>query len=213
MQKDTRSRNQYFSMSDISEYRKEYADALKTGLNAVSGDELIKAEKILRLNPSYGNKVYVAGNGGSAAICDHLTCDFVKGTKIGSGPSINVHSLVGGQALFTAIANDLGYEKTFSYQLEAYGINELDILILVSSSGNSFNILDAMNIAKAKRAKVIGLTGFDGGKLRKEADISLHVPIHNYGVVEDCHMSLMHILAQFRYLKKLSENEESKHNW
>ena len=82
---------------------------------------------------------------------------------------------------------------------DAHGICNEDLLILISSSGNSPNIIEAVKYAQSKQCLVIGLTGFDGGELKKLADVSLHVDSQNYGVIEDCHQSIMHIIAQYRY--------------
>jgi D-sedoheptulose 7-phosphate isomerase len=98
--------------------------------------------------------------------------------------------------LISAVANDIGYEDTIVFQLCRLA-KQGDIVILISSSGNSPNILKAAKWAVDYGVLVIGMTGFSGGKLKELSDISLHVPIKNYGVVEDCHQSLMHIIAQF----------------
>lgn len=200
MQKDLRDRNSYFSSKEIHRFLKEYAGAMANALNKVSEVELENARKVLNRVSTLKGRIFVGGNGGSAAISDHLTCDFVKGTRSETEDGLLVHSLVGSQALFSAIANDLGYENTFSYQLEANKINGNDCLILISSSGNSPNIVSALKTAHSKNVTVIGLTGFSGGELFKQADVKLHIAFNNYGVVEDCHQAIMHVLAQYHYL-------------
>lgn len=145
-------------------------------------------------------RVFVGGNGGSAAISDHLTCDFTKGVAKENKFNPKVISLCGSHALHSAIANDMGYEYTLQYQLELHRLSPNDVVILISSSGNSANILSAMKYAKERCAPVIGMTGFDGGKLNQLADVKLHVDAQNYGVIEDCHQILMHVLAQYMYL-------------
>jgi phosphoheptose isomerase len=140
----------------------------------------------------------VAGNGGSAAIADHLLCDWVKGTYTPSQPAIYVHSLVSNAALLTAVANDFSYEESFARQLEMQG-QPGDLLCTISSSGNSPNILAVMRRASALGIKTIAFTGFSGGEASRMADISIHVAANNYGVVEDCHQSLMHNIAQYVY--------------
>jgi phosphoheptose isomerase len=107
-----------------------------------------------------------------------------------------VHSLSTTVELITAIVNDIGSEQMFTYQLESLGSTG-DTLIAISSSGASPNIISALQWAKENGMKTIAMTGFSGGEAAEIADTSLHVPIDNYGVVEDVHQSLMHILAQF----------------
>jgi phosphoheptose isomerase len=114
--------------------------------------------------------------------------------------------LTSNTALLTAIANDFNYSQTFSFQLELANLTADDVVLLISSSGNSENVIQAAEFAKAKGVKVIGLTGFSGGKLKTTADISLHIDCDNYGVVEDCHQSIMHVLAQFHDLQTRGES-------
>ena len=114
------------------------------------------------------------------------------------------YSLVSNTEVTTAIANDIDYSEIFKYQLECLS-NKNDLVIFVSSSGNSLNIRKALDYCKKKKIKSIGFTGFDGGYLKKNASIFIHVNIKNYGVVEDVHQILMHIMMQFirqKYMKK-----------
>lgn len=194
MQIDTRTHNVYFKSF------KEYTEALSNGLNRVDINEIVNARDLLYLTKVKGGRIFVAGNGGSAAISDHLCCDFIKGTYTDKVDGLQVQSLVGSMALLTATANDISYDKVFGYQMEMLKISSKDIVILISSSGNSKNIIDAMTTAQAYGAKVIGLTGFDGGLLRKFANVTLHIPCSNYGVVEDGHQAIMHYLSQSHYL-------------
>ncbi len=200
MQTDPRSRNQYFPQKEIHRYLKEYTGAVAYALNKVTEQDIEFAHELLRLTHQRGGRIFVGGNGGSAAISDHLCCDFVKGTYSDKTNSLLVHPLNGSTALFTAIANDFGYEHTLRFQLKAAQLTSKDLVILISSSGNSANIVGACDEAFDRATKIIGMTGFDGGELKKRADCSLHVPINNYGVVEDCHQILMHVLAQFHFL-------------
>lgn len=143
-------------------------------------------------------KLYLMGNGGSAAIADHWVCDYMKGINDDTGtlPTVKAISLASNGPLVTALANDLGYEMVFTAQLEYYRCEENDVVIAVSSSGNSKNIINGLRRAKALGATTIALTGFTGGEAAKMADISVHVPSNNYGVVEDCHMMILHAISQ-----------------
>lgn len=200
MQKDTRDKNRYFNRSTLETYLKEYSSATVKALESISFEELDRAYAYLIAVRQLGSRIFVGGNGGSAAISDHLNCDFTKGVHTPETFPLQLISLVGSHALHTAIANDMGYEKTLSHQLMLNSLRSTDVVILISSSGNSPNIIEAATYALYRKARVIGLTGFDGGKLKKMANAKLHIDAHNYGVVEDCHQSLMHILAQYLYL-------------
>lgn len=197
---DLRDKNQYFDKNDISVYLKQYSEAIAFGLSKVDKTYLDNARTLLRLTLARGGRIFVGGNGGSSAIADHLMCDFTKGTFTEKHNCLQVHNLSGSTALFTALANDMGYEKTLSQQLEMFQIKSTDCVILISSSGNSPNIIEAAKTARQYCADLIGMTGFSGGELKSLCNIELHVPFNNYGVVEDCHQILMHILAQVHYL-------------
>ncbi|TFF23312.1 SIS domain-containing protein [Jiella endophytica] len=142
-----------------------------------------------------GGTVYLVGNGGSAAICDHLVCDLVKGTFHPEHKPVLAVSLTENVAIYTAVANDFGFEDAFSWQISARG-RPNDVLIAVSSSGKSENIIRAVVAAKEKGLSTIGLSGFGGGRLKETADIPLHVAVDNYGVVEDAHQALLHAIVQ-----------------
>ena len=146
------------------------------------------------------------GNGGSAAIADHLCADLTKGTYFENNPPLRVTALVSNISLYTATANDFGFENVFIKQIQFYAEKD-DVLIAISSSGNSKNICDAVSYAKTKGLITIGLSGFNGGKLRKNADISLHTSIRNYGVVEDTHQALLHIMTLGIIQERMAEVE------
>ena len=143
-----------------------------------------------------GGTVYTLGNGGSAATASHFVCDFSKGaTEQLGGKPFRFACLADNTALFSAIANDIAYEEVFRFQLRnclATG----DALLAISGSGNSANVLRAVEYAKAMRVPVIALTGYDGGKLRSLADISLHVPVDDMQLAEDVHMIFDHLMLR-----------------
>ncbi len=171
---------------DFGDYFKELEMALAT----IDREELRHAANQINAR----KEVLVAGNGGSCAISQHLACDIEKGI----GKNIRVDSLMSNTAMITALANDCGYDQVILRQLEARTVEgHPPILILISSSGNSGNIIAAAAWAKFKRIPIIGFTGFDGGRLRELADISIHVNSNNYGIVEDCHQAAMHAIAQY----------------
>lgn len=179
----------------IREFVDDYATSISFHLKNIPDKTWKSALDLIKYHRSH-NRIYVGGNGGSAAISNHLTCDFSKGCAFPGTLPLRTHSLSSNVPLITAIANDLSYEEVFSKQLEYMGLRDQDIVILISSSGNSPNIVDAADYSRKMGATLIGLTGFDGGKLKAAADISFHVPANNYGIVEDSHQAIMHCLAQ-----------------
>lgn len=197
---DTRSKNTYFDSSNLGVYVSQYAESLKTALAQVDTKALEKALLMLEETRAAKKTIWVAGNGGSHAIADHLCCDWTKGLESNNQPSLKVHSLGSNGALTSALANDYSYDRVFSEQVRMFGAPG-DLVILISSSGNSPNVVKAAEIAREKEIKSIGLTGFSGGTLAEISDVNLHIPFANYGIVEDAHQSLMHILAQYSYLK------------
>lgn len=189
-------KNETFAMTDIASFLEGYADRLRQGLLAVDADALARACAALQAAGEQGHHVYAIGNGGSAAIADHLCCDLTKGADVAGCPPIVTSSLAANMPLYSAIANDIEFAEVFARQIELFGRSG-DVLIAISSSGSSENILRAVARARERGMVTIGLSGFSGGGLRGLADIALHVPVDNYGVVEDAHQALMHVIAQF----------------
>jgi D-sedoheptulose 7-phosphate isomerase len=150
-----------------------------------------------------GGVVWVAGNGGSAAISDHTVCDTTKGTHVHGKPPVRSISLAANGPMLTALANDVAYEKVFSEQLRFY-LGPNDAVLLVSSSGNSPNVLEACRYANERGVPTIAFVGFSGGKLAELAKHVVHVAVDNYGIVEDAHQSVIHVLTQ--YMKARAES-------
>lgn len=196
MKQDPRFRNQCFEAENITDYISKYYNEIRTVLQQISSSKFESAFDLLKKTSENKKRIFIAGNGGSASLADHVTCDLGKGTHSEGSPSIGVFSLTSNSALTTAIANDYGYEEIFSFQLKLYG-NKGDLLFLISSSGNSENVINAANIAKQIGISTIGLTGFSGGKLSKLVDFNIHVPFQNYGLIEDCHQIILHGFCQF----------------
>ncbi len=183
----------------LDDYARSYARAVAS----VSRDAFEAAAQALVRTIAAGGTIFSCGNGGSAAIANHLLCDFLKGMRTGSGLRPLVSSLSGSIELITAVANDIAYEEVFAFQLGALA-KAGDALISISSSGNSPNIVKALDWCRANGVTSIAFTGFSGGKAQGMADISLHAAEGNYGVVEDVHQSLMHALAQYIRHSRLS---------
>jgi phosphoheptose isomerase len=182
--------------SDASDYTHAYFGHLAAAAATVDGHAVEAAAQLLIERAAGRNMIYSCGNGGSAAIANHLVCDCMKGVRTQSTLRPRVHSLSTTTETITAIGNDIGYEHIFAFQLDSLGMPD-DVLVAISSSGDSPNIVNALIKAREMQIATIAMTGFSGGRAAMLADISLHVDAHNYGVVEDVHQSLMHILAQY----------------
>lgn len=139
-------------------------------------------------------QVFTCGNGGSAATASHLACDLAKGALIPNKPAIKALCLSDNVPLLTAWANDVSYDEVFSQQVKPW-IESGDVLIAISGSGNSQNVLNAVDKARAVGATTIGFTGFDGGKLKNMVDICLIVPSRSMQQIEDVHLLLCHLMA------------------
>jgi D-sedoheptulose 7-phosphate isomerase len=191
---------------DIGVYLDGYFDLFRAATASVDRRQLQRAADLIAETTVRGGAVFSCGNGGSAAIANHLACDCLKGVRNRSTLRPRVISLSATVELITAIANDIGYDDIFSFQLSSLAKSG-DILIAISSSGESPNIAKAINWAKSNGVHTIAMTGFMGGKAAEMADVKLHTDAHNYGVVEDVHQSLMHVLAQYVRHKHLEEPE------
>jgi D-sedoheptulose 7-phosphate isomerase len=196
MSEDPRFRNELFDDNSMSTFVDGYVSLLTQSLRGVDPISLRDAANCIQEVGERGAQIYAIGNGGSAAIADHLCCDWTKGTNVNHQDAIKCISFVCNTSLYSAIANDYGFEKVFSTQLRYFG-KRGDLLVAISSSGNSANVVNAVEYAKDAGITTIGLSGFLGGRLKELVDISLHVSANNYGIVEDSHQAIMHILAQY----------------
>ena len=150
-------------------------------------DQINAALNLLRQTQEDGNTVYVFGNGGSSATASHFQNDFNKGVSEHTEKKFNLLCLNDNVSTMMAVANDIGFEEVFRFQLDGH-LKPGDVCIAISGSGNSENVLRAVRYAKERGNKIIGLTGFGGGKLRELSDISLHAPINSMQITEDLHM-------------------------
>lgn len=155
---------------------------------------LARIAAVIEAAQARGRFIWVCGNGGSAASAAHIGCDFGKTASRRGARPLKTISLSDNTAILTAIGNDLSFDSTFSRQLENV-ISAKDVVILISGSGNSPNLVRAATLSRASGAKVIGLLGFDGGRLKGLCDEFLLIPSDQYGVVEDMHMAVAHILT------------------
>lgn len=181
---------------DAGVFGTEYSDELHAALRTIDPSRFHAAAALLNDAHDRDATVFACGNGGSASIANHLQCDHVKCVGQGTDLRTRVFSLSTNVELFSAIANDNGYEHVFEHQLASIA-RAGDLLIAVSSSGRSPNIVRALEWAAGHGMRTIALTGFTGGASRELADVSIHVESANYGIVEDTHQACMHLLAQY----------------
>lgn len=176
----------------------DYLSGLLRGLDPKAIAAFIQELESARLE---GNTVFVIGNGGSAATASHMANDLSVGAYPAEGPPFRVLALTDNVAALTAIGNDAGYENLFLYQLRAH-YRTGDRLIAISASGNSPNVVEAARWMKKHGGRIVALVGFDGGELKRLADVLVHVqtPKGEYGPVEDIHMIMDHLI--YSWLKK-----------
>lgn len=191
-------------MQKPSEFAKAYLNDLKNVLDRLPLEPFDKLTALLEEAHAAGKQIFVIGNGGSAATASHMMNDLNKGTLGHKGDApwkrFKVIALTDNVSLMTAWANDTDYNTVFSEPLKNLA-NRGDVLIAISASGNSPNVITAVEAAKQLGVKVIGFGGFTGGKLAQLADVCLVVPSTGYGPVEDVHMILDHILTGYFYEK------------
>jgi len=177
-------------------FAEHYSYELAQALGTVGVAAFDRASKVLVDAYERDAAVFVCGNGGSASIANHLQCDHVKGVRVGTDLLTRVQSLSTNVEILSAIANDIGYDAVFEYQLQSMA-RPGDVLVVVSSSGRSPNVVRALRWAEEHGLQTIAMTGFEGGDARTAAGVSIHVDAHNYGIVEDAHQACMHLLAQY----------------
>lgn len=185
---------------NISQFSDDYIMNLVNSMTKVDKSALTKILKIIENKIKNKKYLFVCGNGGSAAISNHLVCDYLKYMKTNNNLMPKIVSLSSSNELITAISNDISYNQIFSYQLNVLG-ERGDLLLVISSSGNSQNIIEAIKVARKKNIKVISFTGFNGGKVRKLSDYNLHFNYNNYGISEDLHHISMHLICQYIRMK------------
>ena len=176
----------------LDEYVNKLSEALLHTKVSNINRALIQIEKTIKKRGT----IFVCGNGGSAAIANHYVCDYLKFLRQKTKYKPKVISLSNNIETITAITNDLDKKKIFSYQAESL-CEKNDLIIIISSSGNSKNIIELLKFTKKKKIKTIGFSGFNGVKLKNNADISVHIKTDNYGMAEDSHHVLMHAILQY----------------
>lgn len=176
-----------------------YRERMKAQWDGLDLEAIARLAEAVVAAQEAGRSVYVMGNGGSAATASHWATDLSKTAEREGHPPLRCVSLADNVAYITAIGNDLSFDEIFARQLENL-LQKGDLVVLISGSGNSPNLLRAAELARERGARVAALLGFDGGKLLGLAHVPVLVASDQYGCVEDVHMSIGHIVAF--YLKQ-----------
>ena len=187
-------------------FYENYIAQLETAAAGMNARVIEQLEEALLQAILARKQVFVLGNGGSAAAATHWACDFNKGVGLPTGVYPRMISLSDQVATFTAIGNDLSYDEVFSQQLRAL-MQSGDVLLLLSVSGKSKNLLLAAEYARTQKCQVLGIFGDYHGPAAALCDIALTIPSQNYGVVEDLHVALDHMLSQ-SLMERLGEKHD-----
>jgi len=185
---------------DIHTCIQEYRDGVKAALDSLADDDIHDFIAYFQSAYEAGQQVFIIGNGGSAATASHMACDLAK-SVLGRAnqpqtPRFRAIALTDNMPLVTAWGNDASYELVFAEQLRNLA-NSGDLLVVITGSGNSTNIVEAVRAARELGVTAIGLLGFEGGAVRALLDHSVIVPSNNYGYIEDAHMILNHLVTEY----------------
>lgn len=195
---------------DFKKAIREYYEREINVINNLDLNKINEAMNALLQVYNNGGTIYVCGNGGSASTASHMQNDFNKGISEYTDKKFNFYCLNDNVSTLMAIANDIGYDEVFRFPL-IDKITEKDLLIGISGSGNSKNVLNAVEYAKECGAKVIGITGYSGGKLKEMADYEMHVNEMDMQIAEDIHMTFDHMMMKIFY-NYLTKNEITGNN-
>ncbi len=193
---------------DFKDKIKNYLDLERKVIASLNVEEINEVMNALLDCYNRGGTVYTCGNGGSASTATHMVCDFGKGTCYDLDKKFHFVCLNDNIPTIMAIANDDSYDNIFVYQLKDR-LTKNDLLLAISGSGNSHNIVKAVDYAKEIGAKIIGVTGYNGGKLFKTADYHLHAPIDDMQITEDVHLIFNHMMMKifWQYLHEINGKE------
>jgi D-sedoheptulose 7-phosphate isomerase len=196
----------------MKDFSLEIGDYLKNEIEVLNSLDIARINRAINLLlEAFENekRIYIFGNGGSSATASHFTNDFNKGVSEHTEKKFNFICLNDNVPTMMAISNDIGFEEVFRFQLIGH-LNVGDIVIAISGSGNSKNVLNAIEYAKEQRNKIIGITGYEGGRLGELADIHLNVPVNSMQITEDIHMVFDHLIMSIFYKFLAGKNHLSK---
>jgi D-sedoheptulose 7-phosphate isomerase len=193
-------------MADRSRFAEEYLNGLVRTARGMPLDDIAKLLEILEVALRERRLILLAGNGGSAATASHMANDLMNGVAQGGKSGFRAIALSDNVPAITAVANDLDYREIFARQIEGLA-QPGDVLLLISGSGNSPNLLRAVECARTIRMTTLALLGMGGGKLAGLVDFSVIAPSDDYGPIEDIHMVLDHLITAY-FRNRLSTNPE-----
>jgi len=173
-----------------------YKSDLVQAIEAVELEKVNEAISVLKQARDQNRHVFVCGNGGSAATASHFACDMVKGASFGRASRFRIMALTDSLPTITAYSNDVSYDCVFAEQLKNFA-QPGDVVMAISGSGNSPNVLRAMEYANSVGCRTIALTGRDGGKLAPLAEVNIQAKIPHMGRIEDVHMIVAHMIAYY----------------
>lgn len=176
----------------------DYASLLQKQINQVSIENINLLAMAMAKCWSSKSQMFVCGNGGSGSNSNHIANDLIYGISKRKGAGIRCHSLAANSATLLCLANDEGYENIFSFQLSVLA-DPQDILLVLSGSGNSKNIINVLEEAKRKKITSFGIFGFDGGAAASITDHPIHFPISDMQISEDLQMIVLHKISQWLY--------------
>jgi len=192
------------SITSMHEHSERYRDNLTRALAMPAMAELPKLGAALREAWQTGHSVYLCGNGGSAGNAIHLANDFLYGAGLRNGGGLKVEALSANPAVLTCLANDLGYDHIFAEQLKVKA-NAGDVLIVLSGSGNSENVVKALEVGNAKGMATFAVLGYAGGRCKAVAQHAIHFAVDDMQVAEDLQLIVGHICMQWLHANPISE--------
>jgi D-sedoheptulose 7-phosphate isomerase len=185
--------------TQAAEFVSQYQDALVQAIQTVDLSRVERAIHLLAEARDSGHHIFVCGNGGSASTASHFACDLLKGASYNRTKRFRIMALTDGLPTLTAYSNDVSYESVFVEQLKNFA-EPGDVLIAISGSGNSPNVLRAMEFGNSAGCRTIALTGRDGGKLGPLAELNIQVSDPHMGRIEDCHLMVLHMIC-YRFME------------
>lgn len=188
----------------IEQFYRAYVDELYDALNRLDVEMMGQIYRVLDDARREGRQVFVLGNGGSAAAATHWLCDFAKGVNAPGSARMRIFSLADSVSLVTAVGNDCSYGRVFEEPLRNY-LREGDVVLSLSVSGKSENLVAAHEVARQMKATTIAIIGDYSGPLGQCSDLVLTIPSKNYGVVEDVHLSIDHIMSQYMHRQNTAD--------
>jgi D-sedoheptulose 7-phosphate isomerase len=180
----------------MKDFLERYKASLLAAIDTIEFDRIQDVIALFREARDRGRRIFVCGNGGSASTASHFACDIVKGASYERDLRFRIMALTDQMPTVTAYANDVGYDCVFVEQLKNFA-EPGDVVMALSGSGNSANVIEAIRYAASIGCRTIALTGRDGGKLAPLADINVQVPVPHMGRIEDAHMIACHMIAYY----------------